>query len=677
MKKSIVGKNAFAGPGIIALAVVVAGCGLFNNPTPSLPTPLPGVPTQIQTEVAETLTAVAPTVPGGGTPIPAPTQGAETPIAPPTQVAIASPTFLPTLIPPLPTATPGGEVNPPSVQLLAPAQGQQIAVNQGINLVALTADDAGIRLVEFYADNVLYNTQSPPNNPTTYQAVFPWSSQQPGQHTLFVVAYDVNNNASPPATVTVSVIANTTAPQVSILAPASPQNVGLGSQLNVQGVAYDEAGVRQLQIIVDNQLYNQVYSQNPNGQNPFAATFVYAANLPGTHNVIIRAVDSAGNVGSSNSLTVNVSDNNPPSVSATYSRYNVRQNEQVTVYTNATDASGIQRVELWADGGLYNVYNSPNPPAQTSLAIQQIWASNLPGNHTLFVRVFDVNNQSTTTPATNIFVRTPQQPTWTPTPFIPTPPPFPTRTSQPVVQPPYCQMDAPSTNFRVQAPNFVRLRWTCFAPGGMQQMQVFSQYSGVMATLIDEVQGDGQQQQGGEFDWTPPSPGVVSVFVVAFDRMGQRGESPHIPGVVDHQRPPTFPPPPTFEPPPTFPPPPTFEPPPTREPERGNISGRWVGQVDDGEFIINLEPRIGCSETQCAYGGSFEDTRNGERVRGEINGQFDGTTLNLNVEDGQPGDVTWNFEGELTAGGQEIAGQWSQARAGVPSLQRGAVSFRR
>lgn len=638
---------------LIALTLI-AGCGILN-PNPPNPTEPPGPPIAVQTEVAETLTAIAPTA-LPGTPIPPPSQVV------PTQVAIATPTpapLQPTLAPVLPTATPGGESNPPTVQMVAPTNGIQMTVGQPINVVALVSDDAGIRYVEFYADNVLINTQQPPN-PTTYQAVFPWTTNQPGQHTLFVVAYDVNNNASVPATVTVNAIANTTAPVVSILAPASPQNVGLGAQINVQVVANDDAGVTQIQMLVDNQPYNQVNSQNRNGQNPFAATFIYAANVPGTHTIVMRAVDSGGNVGTSNPLTVNVNDTNPPAVTVNFSRTNVRVNEQVIVFTNANDASGIQRVELWADGGLYNVYNVPNPPAQTSLAIQQIWASNVPGNHTLFVRVFDVNNQSTSSPATNIFVRTPEQPTWTPTPYIPPPTRLPTRTPPPYNPPPNCQMEQPNTNFRVELPDAVRIRWNCTASAGLTQIQVFQQYSGVMSVLIDQQDANGQQEQRGEFEWQPQSAGVVAVYVVAFDNAGQRGESPHIPGVIDPERPPTIVPPP-------------FDP--TQVPERPTIQGRWRGDVDNGAFIIDLQPRIGCSETQCAYGGSFEDTR--ENVRGELNGQYDGNNLSLSVEGAQPGDVSWNFEGRVTGDGSAIEGQWSESRAGVPSLQRGSVTFTR
>src|SRR5581483_10237265 len=358
---------------LLAFLMLIAAC---QSPTPAAPTPIPAAPSQIQTAVAQTLTAVAPTSSAG------------TPIAPPTQTQVAPATA--TAAPNQPTPTPGGETNPPTIQLLSPAQGAQISVNQTIQLVALAADDVGIARVEFFADNVLIDAQAPPNNPTTYQAVFQWSSTQVGQHTLFAIAYDPSNNISAPATVAVNVIASNTPPQVSILAPPSPQTVNLGAQLTVQTVASGQVGVTQLQMIVDNQPYSQTNSQNPGGQTPFSANFIYAANAVGTHTIVIRATDSSGNVGNSNPLTVNVGDNTPPSVNTNYSAYNILQNQQVIVYTNATDAAGIQRVELWADNAIYNVYNSPNPPAQKSIAIQQVWVSSTPGNHVLFVRVYDV-----------------------------------------------------------------------------------------------------------------------------------------------------------------------------------------------------------------------------------------------------------------------------------------------
>lgn len=629
---------------ITALVLAATGCGLFNNTTPAPPvTPQPA-PAILETAVAATLTAIAPTASGGGTPIP-----------PPTQIAAVTPTgqpIQPTVIP----STPSGENNPPTVQWLAPANGAQISAGQTISVVALAADDSGISRVEFYADNVLYNTQQTPNLPTTYQAVFAWSSAQVGQHTLAVIAYDPSNNASAPAGATLAVNADSTPPQVTILAPPSPQSVSLGAQINVQVASSDEAGVTQLQMLVDNQPYSQVTSQSPEGQNPFSATFIYAASAAGTHTILMRATDSTGNIGNSNPLTVNVADNAPPSVTTNYSRLDVREFEQVTVYTNATDAAGIQRVELWADNTLYNTYTSPNPPAQTSLAIQQIWAGGVPGNHVLFVRAFDVNNQSATTPAVTIWVRQPQEPTATFTPIIPTRTPYPTRTPPPIIPPPNCRMQAPATNFRVELPNPVEIAWDCNAQAGMAQIQVYYQSPGLMATLIENVPGDGGTQQSGSAQWYPSNPGTVDVFVIAIDRLGQRGESPHIPGIVHAQRPPTVPPPPTERP-------------------QQSIAGRWRGAIDNGAFILVLEPRIGCSETQCAYGGTFKDTR--ENVQGEINGQFDGRNLTLSVNGAQPGDVTWNFESQVTAGGSEIAGQWSESRAGVPSLQRGTVSFRR
>ncbi|HZQ06211.1 MAG TPA: Ig-like domain-containing protein [Anaerolineae bacterium] len=625
---------------LLAFLMLIAAC---QSPTPAAPTPIPAAPSQIQTAVAQTLTAVAPTSSAG------------TPIAPPTQTQVAPATA--TAAPNQPTPTPGGETNPPTIQLLSPAQGAQISVNQTIQLVALAADDVGIARVEFFADNVLIDAQAPQNNPTTYQAIFSWSSTQVGQHTLFAIAYDPSNNVSAPATVAVNVIASNTPPQVSILAPPSPQNVNLGAQLTVQTVASGQVGVTQLQMIVDNQPYSQTNSQNPGGQTPFSANFIYAANAVGTHTIVIRATDSSGNVGNSNPLTVNVGDNTPPSVNTNYSAYNILQNQQVIVYTNATDAAGIQRVELWADNAIYNVYNSPNPPAQKSIAIQQVWVSSTPGNHVLFVRVYDVNNQNTTTPATNIFVRQPSQPTPTWTPFVPPPTPRPTRTPRPVTPPPNCQVQSPNTNFRVRLPNPISIQWNCTAQGGIRDMQVYYQYSGTMATIITTVPGDGGQQQNGSVDWTAPAPGVLTIFIQATDNLGQRGQSPEIPGVVENERPPTIPPPPT------------------ERPERPNIEGNWRGDVDNGFFALNLVPLIGCSETSCAWGGTWEDHRNGENIHGDLSGQLSGNRLTLNVDGGQPGDVRWTFEGQVGEGGSEISGEWTESRADIPSIQRGSVTF--
>src|SRR5207237_8299789 len=104
----------------------------------------------------------------------------------------------------------------------------------------------------------------------------------------------------------------------------------------------------QIQMIEENQLYSQTNTPTPDGQTPFSATFIYAANVAGAHTILMRAIDVGGNVGNSGPLSVNVGDNTPPSVTTNYNRLSVRANEQIVVYTNATDVSGIQRVELWA-----------------------------------------------------------------------------------------------------------------------------------------------------------------------------------------------------------------------------------------------------------------------------------------------------------------------------------------
>lgn len=649
-------KRFVSGSALVALLILASGCSIFQRPTPVPPpaTSIPQPPPSALTEVAQTLTAIAVIVtPGAQTPIPAPTQATVAP--PPTQ----------TTAPGQPTPTPAPtEDLPPTVQLVAPTANQQISAGQTLSVIALAADNAGIASVEFYADNVLYSTQTPPQgtNPTTFQATFPWSSNAVGNHSLYVIAYDTSGNVSSPAAVPVNIVADNSPPSVQILAPTTPQTLNPGAQLLIQVVATDESAVTQLQMLVDNQPYSQSNAPTPAGLNPFSATFTYAANTAGAHTILIRATDLAGNIGASQPLSVNVVDNQGPAVSTSYSSYSVVIGQPVYINTVATDSAGIQRIELWADGGLWNTYTSPNPPAQTSLSIQQNWSSGAPGNHTLFTKAYDTNGQVTTTPQTNILVVTPQQPTWTPQPPPPTRTPRPTWTpTNPPPPPTNIEMRSPGTNFQDHLPDPIHIVVDFHNDAGLRTLEVYVQYSGTMATPIHVEDANGARDRHVEFEYTPPSAGVIAIFATAVDVYGQRAEGPHIPGVV-HE----------YVPPPIIP---------TRTPERPqrpNIDGGWRGEINNGFFALALQPRIGCSETSCSYGGTFEDKRGEESVRGDIaSGQYDGSHLSLRVEGAQPGDVTWTFEGEVTANGGEIVGEWTESRAGIPSLQRGSVSFRR
>lgn len=108
------------------------------------------------------------------------------------------------------------------------------------------------------------------------------------------------------------------------------------------------------------------------------------------------------------------------------------------------------------------------------------------------------------------------------------------------------------------------------------------------------------------------------------------------------------------------------------------ISGTWRGYINGGVFIINLVPTIGCTQTYCTYSGTWNEQRNGQNIFGNISrGTFDGVNLSLSVVNAQPGNVNWTFNGQATNNNQNLVGNWTESRSGIPSLEQGTVAFQR
>lgn len=72
---------------------------------------------------------------------------------------------------------------------------------------------------------------------------------------------------------------------------------------------------------------------------------------------------------------------------ASGSQYQVGQD--VAVQSTSSDAQGIIRVELFADGNSVKMDPSPTGQAQAQFTVIQVWKANSPGAHTLIVRATD------------------------------------------------------------------------------------------------------------------------------------------------------------------------------------------------------------------------------------------------------------------------------------------------
>lgn len=118
--------------------------------------------------------------------------------------------------------------------------------------------------------------------------------------------------------------------------------------------------------------------------------------------------------------------------------------QEILVQTNAIDAVGIARIELWVDGTLFTLAQPST--SQTQFPAVMRWMPSKPGTHTLMVKAINTANATSDPIAVSVNIIAPvaiaptQPPSPTsqppsPTTLPPSPTTLPTRTQSPTLQP--------------------------------------------------------------------------------------------------------------------------------------------------------------------------------------------------------------------------------------------------
>lgn len=173
---------------------------------------------------------------------------------------------------------------------------------------------------------------------------------------------------------------DTTPPTVAITAPTD--GASLSGAVTVAVTATDSGGVVRTELYVDGALYASDVAA------PYEFFLDTSRLANGSHLLVARAVDSAGNVGTSPPISVTVSnaapapsaDTTPPRVSIT-SVSQIRNRVRVTV--SASDDVGVTRIELYVDGRL----QATSTASSTTFNLN---ANRLaPTTHTFTARAYD------------------------------------------------------------------------------------------------------------------------------------------------------------------------------------------------------------------------------------------------------------------------------------------------
>jgi hypothetical protein len=188
-----------------------------------------------------------------------------------------------------------GDTTPPTTSITAPANGA--TVSGTVSVTASASDNVGVTKVEFYLDGTLKSTSTA----SPYSWSFDTTTVANGSHTLQSKAYDAAGNVGSSATITVTVsnAGDTTPPTTSITAPANGATVS--GTVSVTASASDNVGVTKVEFYLDGTL------QVTDTATPYTWSFNTTTVANGSHTLQSKAYDAAGNVGSSATISVTVS----------------------------------------------------------------------------------------------------------------------------------------------------------------------------------------------------------------------------------------------------------------------------------------------------------------------------------------------------------------------------------
>jgi Big-like domain-containing protein len=210
-----------------------------------------------------------------------------------------------------------------------------------------------------------------------------------GGHTLKAISVEDNPTTPGITFVEQSFVVDHTLPVVSITAPAN--HAVVNGTVVVTANASDNTGVAKVEFRVDGAL------AATDTAAPYAYNWNAASASAGSHTLVARAFDAAGNSASS-SVEVTVPGGVAPQVTLTAPAAGALVRGQVQMQAQATDDVGVTRVEFYVDGNLKGT--------DTSAPYVYSWNTTLTpdGDRVLSAKAFDAGNNFGSSPPVTVQV---------------------------------------------------------------------------------------------------------------------------------------------------------------------------------------------------------------------------------------------------------------------------------
>jgi hypothetical protein len=239
---------------------------------------------------------------------------------------------------------PAPDTKAPLVSLTAPVN--KSTVKGTITVSASASDSVGVSRIDFYLNGTLRASV----NVSPYSFNWDTKTVANGSNRLMAKAFDAAGNAGT-CYIDVSVsnpVPDTTPPTVTVTSPSSGAMVG--GTTSITAGASDNVGVAKVEFYVNGIL------KATDSASPYAYSWDTKAVTDGSHILLAKAYDAAGNVGLSSGIAVTVKNTIPdtsrPGISILTPVDKATVNGTVQVRSYAVDNVGVKKVEYYVNGGL-------------------------------------------------------------------------------------------------------------------------------------------------------------------------------------------------------------------------------------------------------------------------------------------------------------------------------------
>ena len=279
------------------------------------------------------------------------------------------------------------DVTIPTISILSPANNS--VVSDTVTITVQATDDVGVTKVEFYIDGNLASSKT--SAPWAYQ----WSTQGLSSlsvHSLLAKAYDGSGNVGISSTINV-VLKDVIPPVIAILSPTN--NASVSDTVLVQVQATDNVSVTKVEFYIDGVL---VLAK---GTAPWECKWpTKGLQVLGTHTILAKAYDAAGNIGTSSTVNVTIRDVSLPTVSILAPSNNSVVSDTVTITAQASDDVGVTKVEFYVDGNL--VFTKNGTPWEYKWSTQSLVALS---SHTIVAKAYDGSGNVGTSGTVTVIIK--------------------------------------------------------------------------------------------------------------------------------------------------------------------------------------------------------------------------------------------------------------------------------